>query len=251
MQVRSNRKPARISLILAILAILAGLATAARAGDLDSPSAPADAGSAMFTLKDVYDKLNNPSNIVGKRTGAFAEPASGTMCNLDAIMGLVTNRAPVPKTGTTIASTVSNDDSELRLGVAWPVPRFTVQADTNCVVDNLTGLMWARNAGMFAVTNWGAAVTNCNDLVYGGHDDWRLPNIRELLSLIDFGMNNPALPAGHPFAGVKTGGYETYWTGSSLSAGTAAWYVEVHRGLFGQEAKTMNRYAWPVRGGAP
>ena len=85
--------------------------------------------------------------------------------------------AAVPKTGQTTSLCDQDDDGALQKGVPWPNPRFTVGADTNVVTDNLTGLMWARNANLFGVVNWGTAVTNCNNLNYGGYTDWRLPNI--------------------------------------------------------------------------
>ena len=45
---------------------------------------------------------------------------------------------------------------------ADPIPRFTIQADTNCVVDNLTGLMWARNANLPGATqSWAQAIAFC------------------------------------------------------------------------------------------
>ena len=40
----------------------------------------------------------------------------------------------------------TGQDGELKAGVAWPNPRFTVSGD--CVIDNLTGLMWAKNANL-------------------------------------------------------------------------------------------------------
>ncbi|MEW6185017.1 MAG: hypothetical protein AB1585_04665 [Thermodesulfobacteriota bacterium] len=38
-----------------------------------------------------------------------------------------------------IPCTGVGQDGEVRAGVAWPSPRFTVSGD--CVIDNLTGLM--------------------------------------------------------------------------------------------------------------
>ena len=160
--------------------------------------------------------------------------------------GSATN-APAPKTDQT--------------GVARPNPRFTVQADTNCVVDNLTGLMWARNANIAGAKNWADAVNYCTSLTYGGYSDWRLPNQRELLSLIDNGRSNRALcnTAGtgkwtenDPFTGV--GGH--YWsstTGVVLTG--SAWFVGLLGGYGspepyeGIDPKTCTYNVWPVRGG--
>jgi len=244
---RSNLYPARISLILTAVAILA---IAVRAGNLDSPISATSPDSAMFTLQDIYDKLDVQGNVVAKRTGAFADPGGGptnrAMHTLNEIMALVTNRAPVMKTGET-KTCAANDDGALKLGVAWPTNRFVILSDTNCVVDNLTGLMWARNAGMFATTNWGAAVTNCNDLVYGGYDDWRLPNVREFLSLMSFYDYYPTLPYGHPFVNVRT---ENYWTSTTCCyTATRAFFYHVATGRLLHDQKTQMLRAWPVRGG--
>ena len=45
--------------------------------------------------------------------------------------------------------------------------------------------------------------------------DWRLPNIKELLSIVDYGSAAPALPAGNPFRHVRNA---IYWTSSSLAS---------------------------------
>jgi hypothetical protein len=62
--------------------------------------------------------------------------------------------------------------------------RFTVQVNTNTVMDNLTGLVWARNANLGGTMTWSNALAYCESLTYGGHSDWRLPNRLELHSLI-------------------------------------------------------------------
>jgi hypothetical protein len=42
---------------------------------------------------------------------------------------------------------------------------------------------------------------------------WRLPNVKELASLIDYGTFNPALPAGHSFSGVQL---TRYWSSTTV-----------------------------------
>ena len=154
--------------------------------------------------------------------------------------------ALIPRTGQT-NSFAAEDDGALKTGVAWPNPRFTVQANTNCVLDNLTGLIWARNANQFGQTNWGTCVTNCNNMDYGGQTDWRLPNKRELMSLIDENKYNPALPTGHPFIGVQS---LYYWSSTTYMDNTAsAWAVSLINGRVYEYSKTITAYVWPVRGG--
>ena len=120
------------------------------------------------------------------------------------------NYAPVEKTGQT-TSYRTHDDGDLQEGVAWPTPRFT-DNNNGTVTDNLTGLIWLKNANCPNSTKtWNNAVdyaaalydgcTDCggdnNDCglsdgsVAGG---WRLPNVKELQSLIHYGVYNPALP---------------------------------------------------------
>ena len=58
------------------------------AGDLDAPAAPTAPGSAMYTLEDLYQRLNAGTAGV-PRPGAFVEPTAGpggTMHTLNDIM---------------------------------------------------------------------------------------------------------------------------------------------------------------------
>jgi hypothetical protein len=154
---------------------------------------------------------------------------------------------PVPKTGQT-TSYATGDDGDLEAGIAWPATRFTVQANTNCVLDNLTGLIWARNANQFGKVTWSNALSSCNNLNYGGQTDWRLPNWQELRSLIDAGNYVPTLPTGHPFAAVASDDY--YWSSTTLVDYTSdAWCASLSRGYINTSSKvTTYYYAWPVRG---
>jgi len=157
--------------------------------------------------------------------------------------------ARLPKSGQT-SSYRTGDDGDLEVGVPPPISRFTVGvggAATNVVTDNLTGLMWCRDANLAGLKTWNDAVDYCNALNHGGYDDWRLPNVVELSSLLDFQQNSPVLPAGHPFLNVQS---STYWTSTSYSSDPtfSALVVSVGVGTSSANAKTATRYVWPVRG---
>ena len=118
----------------------------------------------------------------------------------------------VPKTGQTV-SWVGGDDGDLQQGVPWTADRFTVSAAQNgqVVTDALTGLMWPRAANpLTTARTWAQAqagielLNQSNDNNgYLGYTDWRLPNVNELESLVDYGKVDPALPDGaSAFTGV-------------------------------------------------
>ncbi len=153
--------------------------------------------------------------------------------------------AAVPKTGHT-NSYQAGDDGDYEKGVAWPSPRFTVQANTNCVLDNLTGLIWTRNNNLDGMKNWTNALVYCEALDYGGQTDWRLPNRFELASLLDLSRYNPTLPSGHPFVTLQWG---SFWSSSSYAGATDnRWYVYLGDGTVFYLDKWEEAYVWPVRG---
>lgn len=147
--------------------------------------------------------------------------------------------APCPETG---------QDAEEAPGVSWPEPRFRVQGTT--VLDRLTGLEWTRKANFtdFPV-RWEeglAFVREMNRAGWGGGVDWRLPNRRELRSLISHQARDPALSEDHPFTDLFLG---WYWTGTSAAINPAfAWYVHMEGGRMFYGRKTEHRLVWPVRG---
>jgi hypothetical protein len=98
--------------------------------------------------------------------------------------------APVEKTGQTV-SYATGDDGDLQKGVAWPIPRFFGYKQ-GIVKDNLTGLIWMKNANCFETKTWEYALMDCNTLAHGQcglkdgsqPGDWRLANRKELESLL-------------------------------------------------------------------
>jgi hypothetical protein len=162
----------------------------------------------------------------------------------------------VPVTGQA-TSYSAGDDAWYQKGWTMPgtYPRWTDNAD-GTVKDSLTGLIWLKNANCFGAQDWTAALSSANTLesgLCGLTDgsvavDWRLPNLRELQSLIDYGQVVPALPAGHPFTGVQSG---LYWSSTSVANGPSgsAWSANLGFGDISAHFKLDDYYVWPVRGG--
>jgi hypothetical protein len=184
--------------------------------------------------------------------------------------------APVPKTGQT-TSYATGDDGDLETGIAWPNPRFTDNSD-GTVTDNLTGLIWLKDANCLAMNypeldndntagdgrvTWQHAldfVAGINDGTYpncgAGSTEWRLPNRNELASLVHKGYYGHSLPntvgtgqwsEGDPFNNVPSGYYWASTTGSGYTG--SAWGVDMYNGyVFNALKTTYYYYVWPVRG---
>lgn len=113
--------------------------------------------------------------------------------------------------------------------------RFEV--DNGVIFDNQTGLMWMQSP-LDNLFTWGEACTIKHS--FGGFDDWRLPTIEELTSIIDYSKDNPSIDGVFWFVD------KNYFWSSSPDVGNAnyAWYVNFSNG-------SVNNYyrnnAFPVR----
>ena len=166
------------------------------------------------------------------------------------------NYAPVPKTGQTTSYDIPDhrDDGALLRGVAWPTPRFTDNGN-GTVTDKLTGLIWMQDANILGKKTWTTALATANTLASGSGGltdgsvagDWRLPNRKELESLVDCSTAEPALPPGHPFTNVQS----LYYVSSSTNADstTYSWGVVFSTGLVASGSKSTIYNVWCVRGG--
>jgi len=151
--------------------------------------------------------------------------------------------------GEPIPCSDTGQDGEIQAGMAWPEPRFLPDEDT--VVDNVTGLIWTRNANPsefpFMWEEALAHVKQMNREQRFGHADWRLPNRKELFSLVSHVQINPALPADHPFTNIFSG---YYWTSTTcVRLPREAWYVHFGGGRVFKGMKHGSYMVWPVRSG--
>lgn len=160
--------------------------------------------------------------------------------------------APVPKSGQT-TSYGTGDDGDMQKGVTWPGTRFTNNGN-GTITDELTGLIWLKNADCFGRPAWANALANANALADGlcglvdgsTSGDWRLPNFKELESLINVEQSSPALPFGHPFSVTQS---SFCWSSTTYANDTDhAWLIGLN-GIVGNSHKTNDNCVWPVRGG--
>ncbi|HSW63111.1 MAG TPA: DUF1566 domain-containing protein [Dissulfurispiraceae bacterium] len=175
----------------------------------------------------------------------FAQPKEGpNYYSVWPIRGDTSLPARLWKTGQT-ASYRARDDGDLQKGSAWPSPRFTASGE--CVTDNLTGLMWTRNASLWGFTYWPQSLDRAESLTLCGYSDWRLPNRTELMSLIDWSQYGPPLPAGHPFLNIQAFSYGTSTTDAAYVG--RAWVVPMMIPNLSSLPEVWDFWTWPVRGG--
>ena len=160
----------------------------------------------------------------------------------------------------------NGDDGYWQQNNTAPLIRF-VSKKNGTIVDKLTGLVWMQDANCAAVvaSNWYDALStvaytigsaqfldNCSaysEISIEKRQAWRLPNINELKSLIDFGRYNPALPEQHLFnINIDT----FFWSSTSangINKNTQAWSVDFNTGeISATTDKNLSGYAWPVSG---
>jgi hypothetical protein len=122
-------------------------------------------------------------------------------------------------------------------------------SEIEVVLDTQTGLIWTKNACLsdFPMT-WNEALIFVGELNHSelyGYNDWKLPNRRELFSLMSRETINPSLPYGHPFIDVFTG---YYWTSTSCARlPNQAWYIHLGGARVFKGMKYGSYMVWPVR----
>jgi hypothetical protein len=178
----------------------------------------------------------------------------------------------VPQTGQTtcwdtvffvISCAGTGQDGDIQAGVVLPSPRFTDNG-VGTITDNLTGLIWLKNANCFGALSWADAVAAANTLNDGEcgltdssvEGNWYLPNVNELRSLTNFAFSDPAISnaAGtakwtenDAFTGVQS---SFYWSSTTGPLPGDAWYVVFERGNSDISNKGSLRGVIAVRDGS-
>lgn len=114
------------------------------------------------------------------------------------------------------------------------------------VSDSDTGLMWQQ--GEPGLMIWADALTYCETLSLGGQADWRLPNLTELESLVDYSISYPGPTINTTYFPNIYASY--YWSSTTYAYDTSlAWFVYFYDASVTAWYKSSNDYVRCVRGG--
>lgn len=165
---------------------------------------------------------------------SFADPTvtSGGSCRLDFLSGrsYVTSQP-----GSYYVRAVRGPQSS---------PLLTLN-NSSTVTDSTTGLMWARSAAATAMT-WKEALAWCDDLTLAGYDDWRLPTIKELASIVEIGGASPAVDTSY-FPDTLLAYYWSSTTNDYYP--DDAWLINFSNGENAYGNKLKDYHVRAVRGG--
>jgi hypothetical protein len=111
------------------------------------------------------------------------------------------------------------------------------------VTDLATGLTWQKQDDN-TQRAWTVAVSYCQGLSLGGKSDWRLPDVNELQSIVDYRLTDPAID-GIAFPGTDP---SSSWSATPLNSG-GAWVVGFYDGRVFTDVKYHPFYVRCVRSG--
>ncbi len=115
---------------------------------------------------------------------------------------------------------------------------------TNTVTDTEKKLVWQDDANISL--SWKNAIKHCEELDFAGSTKWRLPNKKELDSLIDYKRSIPSID--EAFKNIQV---YRYWSSSTNVTSTggekSAWYVNFSLGHKDSFLKTDKNFVRCVR----
>ena len=206
-------------------------------GNSTGVSSSSTAITSVSTDSYTHSSLTNGSAYYYK-VAAVAASGTGTLSS-EANATPVSPPYKLPDTGQTSSYTdTSGEDHDYLINP----PSFIIN-DSDTVTDNNTLLMWQRQDDGTTRT-WANAEPYCSGLSLGGQSDWRIPEIRELQTIVDFGKSGH-LDATY-FTGTDSTGY--YWSTNYLGSNSKAWYMRVGHGTVGDLDKGNTLYVRCVRG---
>jgi hypothetical protein len=145
------------------------------------------------------------------------------------------------------------------------------------ITDNNTGLMWEKksddgglhdkdnvyrwsgNGAQETIWDWLEDINAEGGTGFAGHNDWRIPNLKELQSIVNYENFNPAVSAAFDTGCVASCTVLTcsctvaslYWSSTSRAfSPSGAWFVAFNGGFVNAGDKSVGLFVRAVRGGS-
>ena len=120
----------------------------------------------------------------------------------------------------------------------------------NTVIDNQTNLCWERDDR--AAQTWQTALTTCHNATTGGKDDWRLPNVGEAVTMLDYSCSaaSPTCQSNYNNNALNwvNGAAGFYWTSTTRpDFATFAFVIDASSGNLASGTKTSSNFVRCVR----
>ena len=167
--------------------------------------------------------------------------------------------------GTVIPCAGTGQDGDIRAGAALS---YTDNGN-GTITDNNTGLIWEKQSDDGSIHDWDNVYSWADAFAvhiaglnagagFAGHIDWRLPNYKELVSILNLQNSAPAvLPAFN--TGCSSGctvltcsctAADSYWSSTTLAGfSSSAWIVDFTVGDVFADNKLLSLRVRAVRGG--
>jgi hypothetical protein len=164
--------------------------------------------------------------------------------------------------GASIPCAGSGQDGELVNGAT----RSFTDNGNGTFTDDTTGLMWEKLSDDGSIHDWdtlyswdeafAVKIAGLNSANFAGHNDWRLPNVNELHTLVNYGAIYPpaysvadtACAPACTVTGCSCTQSDAYWTSTtSLRTPSYAWFVSFVAGNVDAGNKSLNAYVRAVR----
>ena len=174
----------------------------------------------------------------------------------DGIVGPVS----VPDDGTVQAgaalSYTDNGDgtiTDLNTGLMWEK-----KGDNGGLHDQVNIYLWSGDGTQETIWDWLDDINTEGGTGFAGHSDWRIPNVKELQSIIDYEVFSPSVDPVFDTGCVATCTVTTCsctdpsfgWSSTSSADGPSdAWVVDFSDGFVGSGGKSFLFFVRAVRGG--
>ena len=133
---------------------------------------------------------------------------------------------------------------------------YTRDSNNDTVYDDTTNLTWMDDANVSSKRkNWEEAIDYCNALEFADQNDWRLPNINEINSLIALSGEYPSIYLDSSDGVDNDNGFEniyvySYWSSTTYAEDSnIGWYVDFQYGNNSIYTKPNAYYVRCVRDG--